>query len=322
MKILVTGATGFIGMHLCRRLAADGHAVVALVRNREKAAGLPAGVESLEGDLSLFERTVTLPQCDVVVHLAGIVTAEKPEQYRAINYVAVRHLVECLERQTWRPKRLLFASSLAAAGPSASGRAKSEADPCEPIEEYGESKRDAEQFLQTAPFPTTSFRPALVMGEGDPATITLFRMAKRGLGFYVAGTNPKISFIDVEDLIDALMKLVADPSSEHRTYFASYSTPTDTRALWTAVGKSLGRSVVLVPIPQPALYAAMKAMTALARVFNFTNQLDTKQYAQITAPAFVCSSDALQHDFDWQPKHDLDACTARAAAGFRRAGWL
>src|SRR5215204_844110 len=108
MKILVTGATGFIGNHLVHRLVRDGHSVVALVRNREKAKDLPP-VEILEGDLSLFEnpRTV-LPACDAVIHLAGVVAADRLADYERINFTAVKHLVACIDRQGWKPKRFLF----------------------------------------------------------------------------------------------------------------------------------------------------------------------------------------------------------------------
>jgi nucleoside-diphosphate-sugar epimerase len=323
MNILVTGATGFIGAHLVRRLVHDGHTIVALVRDPARARVLPAGVTLLAGDLSLFEdhRTV-LPACDAVIHLAGVVAADDVADYHRVNYVAVQHLVACLERQSWRPKRLLFASSLAAAGPSVDGVPKAETDPCEPIEAYGRSKLDAERFLQTVSFPTTSFRPGIVFGEGDPATITLFRMAKRGLGFRLAGVPAGLSFIDVDDLVDAVTKMLADPSTAHRTYFVSHPGATDQRAMWKTLGKVMQRKVVVVPIPKPVLYVSMRAMTALAKRFRFKNQLDVKQYEQITAPAFICSSDALQRDHAWRPTQDLDASLAKAAAGFEAANWL
>jgi len=312
MKILVTGATGFIGNHLVHRLVRDGHSVVALVRDRVKASALPA-VEILEGDLALFEnpRTV-LPACDMVIHLAGVVAADRLSDYERYNFTAVKHLVACLDRQGWKPKRMLFASSLAAAGPSTAPMA--ETDTCAPIEAYGKSKLDAERFLQHAPFPTTSFRPGVVFGHGDQATITLFKLANNRIGFRPAGVNPLLSFIDVDDLVDAIVAMLGDTSKEHRTYFVSHPSSTDQRTLWRTLGTTLDRNIFVVPVPKTLLYGLMK--------LGVSKQLDEKQYKQIVAPGFVCSSSALSRDTGWKPQFGLEASLAKAAAGFRRAQWL
>jgi len=72
VRVFVTGATGFIGHHLCRRLRERGDEVVALVRSPSKIARLPEGVEPFRGDLSTFaDPSTVFPRCDVVVHLAG-----------------------------------------------------------------------------------------------------------------------------------------------------------------------------------------------------------------------------------------------------------
>src|SRR5437868_12914863 len=106
MRILVTGGTGFIGRILCERLVARGDEVVALVRSPKKAAGLPPGVKMLQGDLSLFADPATvLPPCDVVIHLAAVIAADSLEQYEEINFGAVKNLLECVARQSWKPTR-------------------------------------------------------------------------------------------------------------------------------------------------------------------------------------------------------------------------
>src|SRR5262249_7433761 len=85
VRVFVTGATGFIGRHLCRRLTARGDRVTALVRTAAKASLLGAGVDTLPGDLSLFaDRETALPPFDVVIHLAGVVTAEKLGDYERV----------------------------------------------------------------------------------------------------------------------------------------------------------------------------------------------------------------------------------------------
>src|SRR5262249_40390650 len=107
MQVFLTGATGFIGGHLCRRLVAAGPSVTALVRDPKRASSLPSAVEKLEGDLTLFDRPdLELPPCDVVIHMAAVVTAKRADQYDAINFRAVRSLVDCVARQKWRPRRL------------------------------------------------------------------------------------------------------------------------------------------------------------------------------------------------------------------------
>jgi nucleoside-diphosphate-sugar epimerase len=323
MRVLVTGATGFIGRHLCRRLAERGDDVVALVRSRKKAAALPAGIELMEGDLSLFaDPELQLPPFDVVIHLAGVVAADVPEQYEAINYGAVQDLVGCLSRQSWKPRRMLFASSLAAGGPTDRDRPLTELDPLRPIDPYGDAKARAEEVVRGAPFPTTSFRPCVVLGPEDEASITLFRAARAGFGFRVAGEPQQLSFIDVRDLVDAIVLMADDTRPGSYCYYASHPAPTDVGTLWEGLSTAVGRNVVVLPVPSWALYVAMRVATASAELLRFKNQLDDKQYRQMVAPAFVCSSARLHEDLGWDAKHDLGDCLAHAAEGCRAAGML
>ena len=96
MRYLITGATGFIGTHLCRALVARGDEVVALVRTPGKASNLPAAVQHLAGGLGLFaDPSTRLPEVDVVVHLAGVVAAPSPEVYD--------QMLPLLTRPKWTP---------------------------------------------------------------------------------------------------------------------------------------------------------------------------------------------------------------------------
>lgn len=323
MRIFVTGATGFIGRHLCQRLAARGDQVVALVRSRAKAGLLPAGVEIVEGDLSIFANPATvLPPVDVVIHLAGVVAADRPEQYEAINHDAVRDLVACLGRQSWKPARLLFASSLAAGGPSTPDRPLTEGDPPRPIDPYGDAKARAEAIVRAAPFPTTAFRPALVFGPGDEASLTLFRAARTGVGIRVAGPPQALSFVDVRDLAEAIVRMADDRRPGAHCYYACHPARLDVHALWRALARAVGRRVWVMPIPRAILYLAMRAATAASALFGIRNQLDRKQYVQMIAPAFVCSSQRLSAELDWTAQHDLDDCLTHAAQGYRSTGAL
>ncbi len=318
MRLFVTGGTGFIGRHLCQRLVARGDQVVALVRTESKAASLPAGVEAFRGDLAtLADPKTVLPACDVVIHLAGVVAARREQEYAAVNHTAVESLLECIGRQDWKPRRLLLASSLAAAGPSPGDRAWTEQDAPQPIDPYGIAKAKAEAALQRAPFPTTAFRPPVVFGPGDEASLTLFKAARSGIGFQVGGVAQRLSFVDVRDLVDAIERMADDRRPGSFVYFAGHPRTIDVHDLWRDLALAVRHRVTVVPLPRAVLYVAMCASTLLSRILGFRNQLDAKQYKQMTAPAFVCSSDAIRRDLGWAPRYDLAECLAHAADGYR-----
>lgn len=323
MKVFVTGATGFIGQHVCRALAERGERVVAMVRSPDKAGRLPPGTEVFLGDLSRFsEPTTELPPCDVVIHLAGVIAANKTEEYDAVNFAAVSHLVTCLSRQAWTPKRVLFASSLAAAGPSPVEKPWTESDALAPVDAYGIAKAKAERAFLSTPFAVTVFRPPIVFGPLDTASLTLFKSAESGIGFRVLGSPQRLSFVDVRDLVDAILRMADDRRPGSFTYYTSHPVAFDVVELWRELGSAVGRTVRVMPVPRAALYAAMLGSTGASRLFGFRNQLDRKQFDQMVAPAFVCSGKNLERDLGWRPRYGLAESLANAAAAYREAGWL
>jgi nucleoside-diphosphate-sugar epimerase len=302
----------------------EGHEVVALVRNPQKAAGLPQkGVSFVSGDLSVCKNPATvIPRCDIVIHLAATIFVNRVTEYDLIDHQAVRDLVACLQRQSWLPKRFLFASSIAAGGPSAPGAPKDEdAPPC-PNDPYGAAKWRAEQFLLTVPFPVTSFRPGVVYGPGDTAQVMLFQLARRGLGLRVAGVDSQFSFVYVDDLVDAILRLCATRHDRHETFFVNHDDISSVNTMWRLLGEVMGRTVRVVPVPRPAVYCLMKAGMFLDRTFGIKNKLDIREYIQMTTPAYLASSKRLQQRHGWKPIHDQRLAIEKTYHGYLEQGWL
>jgi nucleoside-diphosphate-sugar epimerase len=145
--ILVTGGTGFIGTHLLEKLVANGEAVRALVRRTRLPRVMPAGVETVYGDLeSNTGITEALRGADAVIHLAGVTKALRTEDFYSGNVRATEQLVHSMAGQGIR---LIHVSSLAAIGPSASGALLGE-DATPSLTHYGKSKMAAERVFLTS----------------------------------------------------------------------------------------------------------------------------------------------------------------------------
>jgi nucleoside-diphosphate-sugar epimerase len=328
LRFLITGATGFIGKHLTTLLLQEGHQLVCLVRDPKKLeADIASRVEVLRGDLSLFQdASLVLPEVDVVVHLAAVIAGKNEAEYGAINFDAVKDLLDALRRQRWQPKRVLFASSLAAAGPNHHEAPHTEDDDVMPIDPYGQAKANAEELMRAQPFPTTSFRPPIVLGAGDPATLTLYKMAASRFAFLPSGPPQRLSFIAARDLARAILVMATDASDAHRTYYVTNEQPITNRTLLFAMAHALApntkRGLRVVPVPHVVLRGLMHAATTASSLTGFKNQLDRKQYEQMTAPSFVCTSARLTRDTGWVAETSLEAITREAVKGYRALGQL
>jgi nucleoside-diphosphate-sugar epimerase len=325
MRIFVTGATGFIGQHLCHHLTKQGHHVMALVRNNNKLCCLPKNNTTIiQGNLKSFaNKNFTIPECDVIIHLAGTITAKKLGDYDQDNHIAVKDLVACIKRQNWTPKRFIFASSQAAAGPSHDNKPLTEKDPTNPIDAYGQAKLKAENFLlRQKDFATTIIRPPSVIGPLDTNILNMFKIARSGFGF-LGGTNPMpMSYIALSDLIKAIDLLCDDATTANRIYFVAHLQPTTSLDLWKAVGKALNKNVKVFILPKFLLYTTMKCNTLFSRLLRTNNIFDKKYYDQIHAAGWLVSSKKLSQDFRWEAKQTLDDALKETYESYVKAGWL
>ncbi len=215
-KVLVTGASGFIGLHLVKALQAAGHDLTCLVRPSSSVASLEAaGVRLVRGDITDGPslRGAVAGQ-DVVYQLAGCLRALHPKQLYRVNEEGVRNLAQaCAEQPT--PPVLVTVSSLAAVGPAVEDQPRREGDPPAPVSHYGRSKLAGERAARplAGQVPITIVRPPVVFGEGDPAMRAVFSMIARFSLHLVPGLHPhRFSVIHADDLVN-LMILAAGRGS-------------------------------------------------------------------------------------------------------------
>ena len=251
MKCLVSGATGFIGRSLCRRLALEGHAVTALSKS---GGSLPGGIPTVALDLALdLPPLEQLQGVEVVFHLAGIAHQHAP----ASAYVAVneRATVALAERcQQAGVGRFVFLSSVKAMGPARDNQPRTEGDCLPPVDPYGQSKWRAECQLREAcengPMPVVIVRPALVYGARPKGNLALLaRGVRAGLPRPPAGGAR--SMIALDDLVAALLLVASLPLQGVHTWIAADPEPYSTRFLYDRLRTAAGRGTGLAWLPAP-----------------------------------------------------------------------
>ena len=222
MKVLVTGATGFVGKALCGELVAHGHAVVPAVR---RASGLAN--EAVVGDIDgATDWTAALTACDAVVHLAARVhvmddTAQDPlALYRATNTEATLNLA----RQAAKVgvKCFVFISTIKVNGEGRDAPYR-ETDAAAPEDAYAISKWEAEQGLQRIAQGTglevVILRPPLVYGAGVKGNFAqMLRVVAHGIPLPLGSVHNQRDLIYVGNLVDALIACATHPAAAGQTY--------------------------------------------------------------------------------------------------------
>jgi nucleoside-diphosphate-sugar epimerase len=324
VKALVTGATGFVGSHVVDVLAARGDAVVVLARSAERAAplarpGVRVALGTLDDPAAL---AAAVAGTDVVYHLAGLTAAVSEAEYLRVNEAGTRRLVAAVLAAAPRP-RLVYVSTQAALGPSEPGQALDEDAPCRPLTAYGRSKLAGEAVVRAAPgLAWTIVRPPAVYGPRDREFLKMFQLIRTGIA-PVFGTGAQaLSLVYAPDLADAIVRAGAAPAAAGRTYHAAHPEVVTTRELALAVGRALGRTPLVVPVPGAVATPIVSLIGRIAAARGRLSTLNADKMAEFLAPAWVVSSAAAERDLGWRAAHALAEGAGLTAAWYREAGWL
>jgi nucleoside-diphosphate-sugar epimerase len=264
-RILVTGATGFVGRFLCARLCSEGWNVRGTTRVSENQSFLVDGVEPILieplGANTSWEQA--LAGIDVVIHLAARVhimddTSTDPmAEFHRVNTEGTERLA--LEAFRAGVKRLVFISSIKVNGEESS-TPYTENSPARPTDPYGISKWDAEEALRRIELETglevVVVRPPLVYGPGVKANfLNMIKYIQKGVPIPFASATNRRSLIYVGNLVDALATCSIHPIAAGKTYLVSDGEDVSTPELIRRVAMALRVPARLFPVPAMVIRA-------------------------------------------------------------------
>jgi nucleoside-diphosphate-sugar epimerase len=260
-RVLITGASGFIGRRLAAALAKEGWQVRAASRDPSNILAA-SGVERLAmPDLArAADWPALLDGVTHVVHLAGIAHAPgslPDDRYDRINGQAAGELAEAARGKV---ERFVFLSSVRAQAGLSADHAITEQDPPEPTDAYGRSKLRAERLVAGSGVNFTVLRPAVVYGSGVKGNIaSLATLAKTPMPLPFAGLDNRRSLLALDNLVSAISLVLVSERAANETFLAADSEPISVADLVTAMREGLGRSPHLVKVPLGAVKRLMKS---------------------------------------------------------------
>ena len=330
MRILITGASGFIGSFIVEEALRRGFETWAAVRKSSSRAFLQdERIHFIELDFSsetqLTEQLTGL-QFDYIVHAAGVTKCLDPQDFHRINTEGTQHLVHVLKALQMRIERFVYISSLSIMGAIREEQPYEEireSDTPQPNTAYGRSKLEAEQWLDTVEdLPYVILRPTGVYGPRERDYFMMAKSIRQHIDFAVGFQQQDLTFVYVLDVVQAIF-LALERGKTGRKYFLSDGQVYSSRAFSDLIREELGNPWLL----------RIKAPIWLLRIITFCGEYIGRMTGQITAlnndkyhimrqRNWRCDIQPAKDELGYQPRYDLKKGVALAVKWYKENGWL
>lgn len=328
-RVLITGASGFIGYHLIEAAQKEGLEVHAAVRRSSNVNHLrkfnPVFVYPALSDKEALKKLLKEGDYSYIIHAAGATRAKNTQAYNLINADYTRLLAEAALEADIPLKRFLFMSSLAALGPLSYAEEQpiTENTLPLPITSYGKSKLLAEKMLEElTALPLTTIRPTAVYGPREKDLFILFKTLNQGLDAYIGKEPQRLSFVYVKDLAEVTVAALLKGQDERQVYNISDGFAYDRYALADAFKAASGKKPRRIHLPVGVLKLAANLMELGATFSSVAPVINREKVKELTAPNWFCSIEAAKRDLQYQPHYNLNKGIAETWQWYKANDWI
>ena len=317
-RILITGASGFIGGFLVKEALQRGYDVWAGVRSGsslqylsdERIHFINLQYDDREALVMQLQKIVSISGAwHYIIHNAGITKTLHKSEFHKINAHYVSVLIESLATANCIPQKFLLMSSLGSYGPVAENSIEPIRidDEQRPDSEYGKSKLQAEWFVkgQTC-FPYIILCPTGVYGPGEKDYLMEIKSIQSGFDFKAGMKPQRITFIYVKDLAVVAFLALENPSIRNTAYFVADGDTYSDHEFVGIVKKLLGKNkVVNLRIPLWLCYAACACSELAGKLFKKSMTLNTDKFKIIRQRNWACDTERTYRELKFHPQYNL-----------------
>ena len=326
MKILLTGASGFVGSHVLETLRARGLATAVLLRPTSNRSFIEPHLPDVEvrsgsiGDPESVQQAMA--GITHVIHCAGVTKACRVSEFYAVNQGGTRNVIEAVNAQGGRVERVVHISSLAAAGPATPEKPARETDPPHPVSQYGKSKLAAELEVRNhCRAEYVILRPPSVYGPRDTEFLRLFRAVKSHL-LPRPGGQQALSLVFVRDLAEAVVACLIHQAAAGKIYFVAAKEIVTARLMAAEIAAQMNVWTLPLPLPTALLWPICLGQEVLSRLTGKASVLSLQKLAELRASGWVCDPTLLEREMGCTCATTLRQGMAETLAWYRQHRWL
>lgn len=330
MKILITGASGFIGSYIVEEARRRGMDTWAAMRATSSKQYLKdPDIHFIELNLSKrqqLEEQLRGHQFDYVVHAAGVTKCLNPQDFYRINTEGTKNLVQALIALQMPLKRFVFVSSLSVFGAIREEqpyREILETDTPQPNTEYGKSKLEAERFLDSlSQFPYVILRPTGVYGPRERDYFLMFKSIQQHSDFAVGFKQQDITFVYVSDVVDAVF-LACEKGQTGRKYFLSDGQVYQSSTFSDLIRREMGNPWwIRVTAPIWVLRVVTWFGDKIGHLTGKISALNNDKYHILKQRNWRCDIEPARRELGYEPKVQLEEGVRRSTKWYQENGWI